>query len=204
RAVLSDLPGVLLDVDYHHTVRAYRLDAAGKRRGLGPEVAGMALASAGMSHHVRAIAGDAQTDFMVAGIDKGTGLRVLAADLGATGQGSGGKPLALAVGDTFSDLPMFDLAALAFAPASADARVRNSGMKVLKRPYQAGLALAASKLLGHLPGGCPICRVAHPSDDARLLLAILGAREAGMRGLVRRALPLIIKIWRIEVGEHEH
>ncbi|HEY8283019.1 MAG TPA: HAD hydrolase family protein [Chloroflexota bacterium] len=196
RAVLSGLPGVLLDVDYNHTVRAYRLDAAGKRRGLRPEDADPALASAGMSGRVRAIAGHAQTDFMVAGIDKGTGLRVLAADLEADGQDRGGKPLTLAVGDTFSDLPMFDLAALAFAPASADAQVRNSGTMVLKRPYQAGLALAASKLLGHSPGGCPICRIARSSGDTRLLLAVLGARESGMRGLIRRTLPLIIRIWR--------
>jgi len=199
RATLRDLPGVLLDVDYSHTVRAYRLDAAGKRRGLSPEDTAMVLAAAGMSRRVRTIAGHAQTDFMVVGIDKGTGLRALAADLGADGQ-----PPALAVGDTVSDLPMLDLAALAFAPASADARVRNSGVRILKRPYQAGLAQAASKLLGHSPGRCPICRVSYPSQDTRLLLAVLGARESGMRGLVRRMPSLIASAWRIEVVRNEH
>ena len=202
RAALRDLPEVLLDVDYGHTVRAYRLDGAGKRRGLSPEEATMVLTTAGMNRRVRAIAGHAQTDFMSLGIDKGTGLRALAADLGADRPDGRGQPLALAVGDTVSDLPMFDLAALAFAPASADAPTRKAGVTILKRSYQAGLAQAASKILGHSPGRCPVCQVAYSSRDTRLLLAVLGAREAGMRGLIRRLPPLIASVRRIDKDEY--
>ena len=138
---------------------------------------------------------------MVTTIDKGTGLRALVADLDAGGRGSGDKPLALAVGDTVSDLPMFDLAAMAFAPANADALVRSSAVTVLRRPYQSGLAMAAAGLLGHSPGGCPVCRDAPLSRDTRLFLAILAAQEAGTWGIAKRALLLVARV--LEHGAHK-
>jgi hypothetical protein len=131
---------------------------------------------------------------MVAGIDKGIGLRLLAADLGVD-DGGKGQPLALAVGDTVSDLPVFDLAVRAFAPANADAHVRSAGVTVLPRPYQSGLALAASHLLGHPPGRCPICRGPRLSRDAHLLLTVLAAQETGTWGMVRQALLLAARVW---------
>jgi hydroxymethylpyrimidine pyrophosphatase-like HAD family hydrolase len=194
RTVLGEIEGVHLDPDYRYAVRAYRLTAAGQRRSLSPEIVAMALVKSGAGSRIRPIVGEAQTDFMVAGIDKGTGLRLLAADLGVE-EGSEGKLLALAVGDTVSDLPMFELAARAFAPANADAYVRSAGVTVLRRPYQSGLALAASHLLGHLPGHCPICRSPRLSPDARLLLTVLAAQETGTWGMVRQALLLAARIW---------
>ncbi|MGH2344570.1 MAG: hypothetical protein ACRDG4_05050, partial [Chloroflexota bacterium] len=89
RASLSTIAEVRIDRDYCHAVRAYRLDSAGKRRGLSPEVAATALAAAGVANRVRPITGQAQTDFMVDSIDKGTGLRALVAELTGGGQGSG-------------------------------------------------------------------------------------------------------------------
>jgi hypothetical protein len=160
----------------------------------------MALSTSGVGWRIRPIVGDAQTDFMVAGIDKGTGLRLLAADLGVE-EGSEGKPLALAVGDTVSDLPMFALGARAFAPANAGSDVRRAGVTVLRRPYQSGLALAASHLLGHPPGRCPTCRGPRLAPEAHLLLTILAAQETGTWGMVRQALLLAARVWILtEVG----
>jgi hydroxymethylpyrimidine pyrophosphatase-like HAD family hydrolase len=203
RAVLGDSEGVHLDPDYRYCVRAYRFNAAGQRRSLSPEIVAMALARSGAGGRIRPIAGDAQTDFMVAGIDKGTGLRLLAADLGVE-DGGEGKPLALAVGDTVSDLPMFKLAARAFAPANAGSDVRSAGVTVLQRPYQSGLALAAAHLLGHPPGRCPICRGPRLSADAHLLLTILAAQETGTWGMVRQALLLAARVWTLtDVGRRQ-
>jgi hydroxymethylpyrimidine pyrophosphatase-like HAD family hydrolase len=203
RATLTEISGVSLDRDYCRAVRAYRLDSTGKRRGLSPELVAEVLKTAEVSHRVRQIAGQAQTDFMVTTIDKSTGLRALAADLDAGGRGSSDKPLALAVGDTVSDLPMFDLAAMAFAPANADALVRGSDVMVLRRPYQSGLAMAAGRFLGHSPGGCPVCHDSPLPRDTRLLLAILAAQEAGTWGIARRALVLVARIWGIERIKNE-
>ena len=61
---------------------------------------------------MRVVHGQGQTDFVWAGADKGTGLRALAARLSEPG-------CALAVGDTASDLPLFECAALARAPRNA-------------------------------------------------------------------------------------
>jgi hydroxymethylpyrimidine pyrophosphatase-like HAD family hydrolase len=194
RAVLGGIEGVRLDPDYRYAVRAYRLNAAGHRRSLSPEMVAMALVKAGAGRRIRPIAGAAQTDFMVAGIDKGIGLRLLAADLGVE-DGGLGRPLALAVGDTVSDLPMFDLAVRAFAPANADRDVRSAGVRVLRRPYQSGLAMAASHLLGHPPGRCPTCCAPRLSPDAHLLLTVLAAQETGTWGMVRQALLLAARVW---------
>jgi hydroxymethylpyrimidine pyrophosphatase-like HAD family hydrolase len=194
RAALGDIEGVRLDPDYRYAVRAYCLTAAGQRRSLSPETAAMALVKSGAGRRIRPIVGEAQTDFMVAGIDKGTGLRLLAADLGVE-EGGEGKPLALAVGDTVSDLPMFALAAQAFAPANAGSEVRSAGVTVLRRPYQSGLALAASHLLGHPPGRCPTCRGPRLSPEAHLLLTVLAAQETGTWGIVRQAFLLAARIW---------
>jgi hydroxymethylpyrimidine pyrophosphatase-like HAD family hydrolase len=191
-AALLATEGVYLDADYQYSVRAYNLNEAGHRRGLSADVIAAALARAGVSDRVRPVAGESQTDFVVNGIDKGTGLRALATELGA-GAGADGKLLALAVGDTLSDLPMFSLAARPYAPAHADAEVRAAGIERMRRPYQAGLALAAARLLGHKPGGCPVCRASRPSAESRLLLTLLGAPEAGQWGMLRAAVELAIR-----------
>ena len=88
---------------------------------------------------------------MLEGVDKGTGLRRLSHELGLGGRDSGRKPFALVVGDTASDIPCAGLASLACAPAHADSALRDAGFEVMKLPYQAGLAQAAARLLGHPP-----------------------------------------------------
>src|ERR671933_171175 len=61
--------------------------------------------------------------------------------------------------------------------------------------YQAGLSLAVRELIGHAPGACPRCRVAPLPSRTRLLLALLGAPEAGGARLGLRALqmPLLVR-----------
>lgn len=192
RQVLAELDGIHLDPDFRYAVRAYRLDPTGQRRSLSREQVALALTQSHIEERIRPICGEAQTDFMRVGIDKGTGLRVLTEELDMESQAGDKKPLALAVGDTVSDLPMFELATLAYAPANADARVRRAGVKVMGQPYQSGLALAASQLLGHLPGECPTCRTPDLSAEARLLLTLLGLQEQGKRGMLWRTLLLLI------------
>lgn len=188
RRELPRMENVHLDSAYRHAVRAYRFDAAGARRGLLLETIALALAGSQAEGRLQPVAGASQTDFIVAGMDKGTGLRALAADLAPDAVSAGEMPVALAVGDTVSDLPMFNLAKMAFAPANADTGLRDAGVTVLKRPYQSGLAVAAARLLGHAPGGCSVCRAPHLSVQARLILPMMAAQDVGEWGKLREML----------------
>jgi trehalose-6-phosphatase len=183
RERLSAFDGVDVDPAYRYIVRAYRRDRSGTRRALPAETVAAALGCDAPAARIRPVVGQGQTDFVPAGVDKGAGLRCLVADLGE-------DRIALAVGDTISDLPMLRLAERAFAPANADRALRAAGVPLLSRRYQLGLAQATARLLGHQPGRCPICAVPEAGEARRLLLTLLGAREAGARGLARAALVL--------------
>jgi len=185
RETLAKLAGVELDGDYGHCLRAFRW-VDGQRLGLAREAIEQVLRVRG----VRAIRGESQTDFVIGDVDKGTGLRMLLDLLDET-------RLALAVGDTASDLPMFALAERAAAPASADAVVRDSGVTIVGRSYQAGFGEAVSLLLGHAVGGCEICAAPTFPSRTRLLLDILSAQEGGAAGVVPNLFRLA---WRTRVG----
>ena len=114
--------------DYGYAVRAYRRDPSGRRRGLLPETASLAIEQAAGEGRLRAIQGDSQTDFVPVGIDKGVGLRALVAALEPSTSVSQ-VPVALAVGDTVSDLPLLACARLGLAPAHADAAVQRAGAR---------------------------------------------------------------------------
>jgi hypothetical protein len=174
RSSLESLPGVVVDRAYDLAVRAYRLDSGGRRRGLREEQVEAALAGFD-EPGVRPIRGHAQTDFMAGRVTKASGLEALADELGLDQR----EPawLAMAIGDTASDLPMLRLARLAFAPANADARVREAGITVLKGALQEGLTEATARLLGHPPGGCPACRDPNLAPSSRLLLTLLSPPE---------------------------
>jgi len=183
---LSD--GVKLDGAYRYSVRAFRTDSKGRRsppaRGLTDSVIER---SAEGPATLRAVIGDDQTDFVAARVDKGLAVRALAAALGR-----GGEPrkVALAVGDTGSDVPMLDQAALAFAPAHARKAFWGTGVEIVGAPYQAGLAQAVGKLLGHAPGTCPVCKAPELSEDDALLVSLLSVGERGRVRLVARFLRL--------------
>ncbi|WP_037366115.1 HAD hydrolase family protein [Amycolatopsis orientalis] len=172
RAALAADEDVVLDPDFEHVVRARRASGGALRR----EQASRALdGPPETAPHVRVVAGDEQTDFVAAGVDKGTALRLLAEKLGA--------PVALAVGDTATDLPMLRLAALACAPGNADKAVRASEIQVLRRDYALAVSQAVERLLGHRPGSCDACRPPARSRRTRTLLTVLDASNGGARGL---------------------
>ncbi|MEV6902817.1 HAD hydrolase family protein [Amycolatopsis sp. NPDC051372] len=177
RDVLATRTDVVVDEDYRRIVRAYRRGSGGVHRALPAEVVERVLEQVGGAvSHLRVIAGDGQTDFVAAAVDKGTGLAVLAARLGV-------DTVSWAVGDTAADLPMLEAATAAYAPGNADERVRASGVPVLRRRYAAGTARAAALLLGHRPGACERCRPPAHTARTRTLLTLLDASNAGARGL---------------------
>jgi hydroxymethylpyrimidine pyrophosphatase-like HAD family hydrolase len=182
RAALLHLEGVRLDPDYRHSVRAFRFDS-GRRRQLGPQVAERAVAAAAAEGVLRPIHGAWQTDFAPIGVDKGPALQSLSEILGVDDRD---KPLALAVGDSASDLGMLRLARAAYAPANADAAIRQAGVEVLRGPYQVGLAAAVARVIGHAPGDCPICAPPPLEAGTRLFLRLLSLQDAtGLRKAAR-------------------
>jgi hydroxymethylpyrimidine pyrophosphatase-like HAD family hydrolase len=173
RPRLAAEPGVCLDPDHRYAVRAHAIDARGRRSGLSDDLIDAATASGA----IRAVRGELQTDFVPARIDKGHGLRALAAELGA---GHGGSfAVALAVGDSDADLPMFAVAEHAFAPANATAAAAAAARQV-RQPNAQGLLAAVAETLGHAPQRCAWCRPARSrSPEAALLLDWLGALNGG-------------------------
>jgi hydroxymethylpyrimidine pyrophosphatase-like HAD family hydrolase len=189
RSVLDGVAGVCIESRFQRAVRAYRVDVGPIRRGLAPQFAAQALAEAGVEGRVRAIPGQAQTDFMVEGVDKGTGLRALLGQLEATEPNERAR-LAFAIGDSVSDLPMLALAERAFAPANADAAVRSAGIPLTGASFQLGFVEAVGALLGHPPGACSVCRAGRVSHRSALLLALLSAMDRPRWGKLRVAVGL--------------
>jgi hydroxymethylpyrimidine pyrophosphatase-like HAD family hydrolase len=175
REELSCLPGVQLDPRYRHAVRA-------RATGGGPLpaelLAGLARAAA---PGVRVVSGQGQTDFTWAETDKGAGLRALAARLSQPG-------CALAVGDSAPDLPLFEHAVLARAPRNARLGDAGAGVRRTKHAYQAGLLDACADLLGHRPGGCPVCRPPAFAPRTGAMLALLDLRSNGMASVPGRSI----------------
>ncbi len=169
RAQLAGHAEVRVDPRYSYVVRA-------TFRGGPLPPALLAPAGALADPAVRLIQGEGQTDITVTGVDKGSGLRALAARLGDPG-------FALAVGDTLSDLPMLACARLARAPANA--RLGPGGGHVVRtrQAYQAGLARACGELIGHRPGRCPVCRPPELTARTKAVLAILDLRAGGLASL---------------------
>jgi hydroxymethylpyrimidine pyrophosphatase-like HAD family hydrolase len=178
RSALGQIRGVHVDAAHQRSVRASLGDAAGVRRPLPMGLATDVLAAQGLVDQFRLVHGDAQTDFVLNGVDKGRGLQALLQACTGGRPADDRKPLALAVGDTELDLPMLGLARMAFAPANADKKVREAGVEVTSGDCQQGLARAVARLVGHYPGTCPICAAPAQNPDSELLLAVLSAQSA--------------------------
>ncbi|MDQ6804089.1 MAG: hypothetical protein M3065_03790 [Actinomycetota bacterium] len=190
RSRLAALDGVQLDGDYELAVRAYTVGGDGRHGPVSHPSALLASLPPGLTG-IRAIEGDAQTDFVLQGIDKGTGMRELVSRLGAD-NGGNRRMLELAVGDTISDAPLAALAERAYAPAHADRALAQHGYELTTRSYQAGFAEAVGRLLGHRPGACELCRMPPASRERRLVLTALAAHQCGVRGAPRKALELVL------------
>jgi hypothetical protein len=169
-------PGAEADPGHEFTVRA-------RHRGgpLPPELADTLPALVGGG--VRIIHGQGQTDIIPAGLDKGTGLRALAARLAQ-------PRCALAVGDSGPDLAMFAEAALAWSPRNGGPWAAGTAVTVSRHAYQAGLADACAALLGHRPGQCPVCRPPAFPPRSRALLAVLDLRAGGLASIPGRTATL--------------
>ena len=190
RAHLAALDGVTLDADYTYAIRAFVRDGRGAR---GPLPAALLTSAkrAADAGEVSAVVGDAQTDIVASGIDKRRGASALAAALGQDGP----TPFAFAVGDTATDLPLLALAVRPFAPAHAKEALGAHAV-ITSAPYQLGFAQAVGRVIGHAPGGCPLCTIGAGSRERRIMLGLLGVRDRGTR-----QLPLqIVKLSRLLRG----
>jgi hydroxymethylpyrimidine pyrophosphatase-like HAD family hydrolase len=172
RTDLAARDGVELNTDYALGIRAFVRDGGGARRALPDDLLAEARHAAD-APDVVAIVGDAQTDLVGADIDKGRGVRALASALGV------GVPLEFAVGDTAADVSLLELAVRPYAPAHGKAALADRAT-ITRHAYQAGFADAVGHLIGHTPGGCPVCRVPDGPPGRALLLGLLGLREAGI------------------------
>lgn len=175
REELAGRPDVDLDTRYRYAVRA-------RAQGGGPLPAELTaeLASAARPG-VRTVHGHGQTDFVWAGVDKGTGLRALASRLSAPG-------CALAVGDSVSDLPLFECAGLARAPRNARLGAGATRARLTRHAYQGGLVDACSTLLGHRPGECPACHPPAFAPRTKAMLALLDLRANGLASVPGRTI----------------
>ncbi len=189
RKYIEAEPFIFVDPDYRYAVRAYRLDASSRRVGLTAGQINDALASlpAG-SAFIRAIRGEDQTDFMAERMNKAVGARALLAELEGKNPGlrAGDKRrLALAVGDSPSDLTLLRLARQAAVPAHASRQMDQPGIRRYPKAYQAGLALAVSDLLHQADTGrCEQCQAPALSENARRLLALFAVQEDGTRSML--------------------
>jgi hypothetical protein len=87
-------------------------------------------------------------------------------------------------------------AARAYAPGHADGSLRDSGFEVMRRPYQAGLAQAVAREIGHAPGECDVCRPEATTPEREILLAALAIQERGTAGMPLRAMKLAARMRR--------
>jgi len=209
RSVLQGIEGVYVSSAYRYAVRAYQV-RDGERCGLTDEVIEEALGRVPGRERLRPISGMAQTDFMAARVDKGTGLTALAAFLDGTSSHQAGEPLlAFAAGDTASDQAMFKLAKHAFAPANADPAVRRASVKhggqvqVMKAPYEAGLLQAVAQFLGHEPGHCSICRPPAWSHETSVFVTLLAARDLHGWGKLKQAVLLAGRLALAKQGDKQ-
>ena len=190
RASLRRQTGVYVDPAYERSVRAFAI-MRGRRTALPGDVAREAVTRLGLEKKVQVIEGWAQTDFVAQGVDKGSGLRALMSRLGVDSL----PPLALAVGDSTPDLPMFSVARRAAAPANARAELGTaSGVVRCRSAYGRGLAEATAMVVGHMPNQCRLCESpALPRGDLGLLLGLMRVSE--LQGLGK-----LHAIWRAALG----
>jgi len=185
RAHLTGLPGVYVADGCLTMVRAFRIGRDGRRRGL--DAATIDAARRSSRGRLVAMRGDAQTDFVACGVDKGRGVRALLELLGEPGE----TP-ALCVGDGEPDLPMLHLGVLARVPGNA-ARLAGGGIVATRRTFQRGFAEAVDDLVGHTGAHCRVCPPApHGPDGASLITAVLAGLEGG-RTAALLAAPRVLR-----------
>ncbi len=199
RSVLRHLPGVYLDQARQHGIRAVGVSESGERRGLRHETIQEALAAADVEQSVRVFNGGGQTDFGPISIDKGTGLRSLARELGADADAD--RPLAFAIGDDWPDFPMLELARSRFVLPNMSKTLQDElatwpNVRVTRDPHGAGVLQAVSSFLGHNPRRCRTCDFPDLSWRQRVVLSAFAGSDGPRRTRVRQAAALAILLLR--------
>lgn len=180
RQVIERLAGLEMDGAYRHSIRVYRRVADARRTAPDADAIRRALGVHGLNAVVDVIPGDSQVDLVAAGVTKGAALAQLADRLDGA--------IALAVGDGQRDISAFSFARLAAAPRHAPRTVRAAAGWTAPNPYQAGLADAVGRLLGHRSGSCAACAIPAQPPLRLDLLTLISAQERGLRGMAAAAL----------------
>jgi hydroxymethylpyrimidine pyrophosphatase-like HAD family hydrolase len=188
---LSEDPAVWVDPLYRWAVRASVGRGAG-RTALPRETVRTLLADRAIHDCFYVVQGEAQTDFVPRGADKVRGVRGLFDRIG-----EGSSVPVLAVGDGIADVRLTRWAERGFAPRNAERAVAAAGVPVLRGAYQAGLAEAVGRLVGHRPGGCPACGPPRLDAETRALAALLAVPEAGRSGAPMRIADLAVETFRL-------
>ncbi len=187
RERLSAIESIRVDAEYRFSVRAYADGSSGELHGLNNELITSVLKE--FSDRIYAIRGNQQTDFMVTRINKRVGLEQWLLHFDTSSQAEmaeavDGKQVALAVGDSWTDIPLLSLASQAFAPAHAALNMDQADFQITGKPYQRGLEQAVAVYLGHIPGACPVCKQPTLSDETSFLLDIISSEEDRLRSMV--------------------
>jgi hypothetical protein len=198
RRALRRTRGVHVHNGYQRAVRASIVHSSGRQEPLPPHLASALLAHLQLDTSIEIYPGFAQTDFMVSRVDKALGFAALVEQLPGRADPLAKKPLAFAIGDSRSDLPLLMLAGRAFAPRNADSELGDAGVDVMPGECQLGLAQAVASLLGHPPGDCPRCAGPQLGGDAELLLGVLSAQNAIRWAKLPRAAGLARRLLRSE------
>jgi hydroxymethylpyrimidine pyrophosphatase-like HAD family hydrolase/hypoxanthine phosphoribosyltransferase len=194
RNALRQIPGVFLNDDYQHSLRAFTYQH--RRTAPLPRLLTQNLLSRLKTDRLRVHETQLDTAILAREVDKGVGLQALLEFVSAPDIET------LAVGDSEPDLPMFRAATRCFAPAQIDCSrtARLLGCRIADRRYQPGL-LRIARWIVHKEGGrCQRCespskRRSEPQD---LFGKLLELADQNPRGLLLRALfdPLALRVFR--------
>lgn len=177
RARLQAQPGVHVDTAYRRIIRSSKVHRS-SREPLDDELLSRVLNELDLESSVKLVHGFAQTDIVPVSVDKGRGTRALCRQLTGSSEKASAPPLAFAIGDSYSDLPLLAEALAGYAPANADRAMFESGTRIMKSSHQSGLAEAVTDFLGHDPRACAECREPALTRDARILLTAFSAGGA--------------------------
>jgi hydroxymethylpyrimidine pyrophosphatase-like HAD family hydrolase len=199
REILRETPGVYIDEQHGHSVRAMRWNDRGGHRGLTTETIAAALAEAEVEPLVQVMSGRFQTDFVPASTDKGRALAVLAEVLAAS---DSKDPLAFAIGDDWPDMTMLALARRPFAPANMGQVLQqelraSSGLSVTRDTRGEGVLQAVSSFVGHDPRRCRTCRPPEFSANRELVVTMLAGSDGPRRARIRQTAALTWQLGRV-------
>jgi hydroxymethylpyrimidine pyrophosphatase-like HAD family hydrolase len=176
------LPGVFLNDDYQHSLRAYTYEHGRTMPLPGAMIRGL-VADLGLGR-LRVHQTYLDTTVLAREVDKGQGLLAL---LGLAGQPA---LQTVAIGDSEPDFAMFRVASRSFAPRHVSGRsiARRLGCRIADRSYQAGL-LGAARLIVHPEGGrCRRCPPRRPARGQGLFWEMLAAADRPHAGSLLRVL----------------